>query len=319
MNKRKSYPVPFHTNHWIDTPTTYMLHQDFGNHLVPNNTGDTYRLSSDDVPLHSFEDAFFLPETNRNILDGWIEGIATRLLTNHEVWLEVAFDDLKGEALFQVFPVDGQIEVVNKSMIQRLPTKEDLPQWYQNIPDWPEQVELESARMIHVVLPNTYPTHVLTQVVTGLARTNEKVVPSWYMEGLTGVRTDIPSVEVNELERTRKLYVAQVALPIGWTGREILALHRPLNEYFRLWRELRFLHFRSAMRRCAEQALEQVLEIVAKNIGVIVSVTARGTYTPDDVERLIQEFEEGKLPFSKAYDIIYERIGDDDHPPRRIA
>ena len=319
MNDRKSYPAPFGAKYWSDTTETYMLHDDFHNHIVPHRSrGNTYRLLSDYVPLQSLIDAF-TPENRRRNLDGWIQRIATRLLMDHEVWLEIVFEGPKGETPFAVFPVNGQIDRLRGTTVQKLPKRDDLPDWYPVTADWPQEVELDSERMVHVVLPDEYPSHVLTEVVMGLAEIGGALVPSWYLGGLSGVRNDVPLVNTNEVMRTRQLRVAQVALPIGWTGREVYGSNRPLNEYFRLWRELWFLHFRSAMRSCAEQALEQVLGIVANNIGIVASVVAFGTHTPNDVEQLIQKFEEGNLSFSQARDMIYERTGDDDSAPRRVV
>ena len=139
------------------------------------------------------------------------------------------------------------------------------------------------------------------------------------MEQWTGSRSGAPPYDAAEASRTRQLRLAQAALPIGWTARELyLGEHRAVSEYYHYLRELRFLHFLASLRSCAEDALRQVLTLAGERCGFKASVTALGVHTPDEVEVLIQKFEAGALPFSAVNDIIFE-IGEDSQSQERTV
>ena len=128
------------------------------------------------------------------------------------------------------------------------------------------------------------------------------------MEQITGQRRNAPAFDSGEASRTARLRVAQAALPIGYTAREnYYGGNRCLGEYYYYWRELRFLHFRSSMRERAEQALRQVLTVAGAKCGFDAHVTARGMYTPVEVEGIIEKYEAGDIPFSAVTDLIFER------------
>ena len=112
--------------------------------------------------------------------------------------------------------------------------------------------------------------------------------------------------------RTERLRVAQVALPIGWTARAIFSKDSLFTEYFYYWRELRFLHFGTSMRKRAEEALCQVLDIAGTRCGFEASVTSSGIYAPTEVENLIKRFEEGDIRFSE---LILHLAGNDRNFP----
>ena len=172
------------------------------------------------------------------------------------------------------------------------------------------QIELDPKRMVQVSLPNQYPSQLLTKVIKDLIEVDAtfSLMPSWVEEQMSGQRRDIPRYDFNEASRTERLRIAQAALPIGWSAREILyANYRHLGEYYINWRELKFLHFRASMREQAEGALHQVLTIAGAKCGFEASAKAYGLFIPTEVETIIHKYEAGEIPFSQLAAIIYER------------
>ena len=164
-----------------------------------------------------------------------------------------------------------------------------------------EKIELDDERMVHVRLPNQYSNSLLEAIVKDLVEidSNYSLATAWFMEQTTGQRTDAPTFDVGEAARVRRLRILQTTLPIGWTAGEIYyGENRHLSDYYCYWRELRFLHFRSSMRERAEKALKQVLTVAGEECGFEAHVTARGLYTPTEVEEVINGYEAGHTFFS---------------------
>ena len=206
------------------------------------------------------------------------------------------------------------------SLIQELPSRDELPDWNRGGDDWEPEVELDAGRMVYVSLPDAYSSQFLMQVVRALAAVNLSVVPDWAMERWAGQRQDAPSFDASEARRTERLRIAQAALPIGWTAREIFFgpnVHS--SEYYRYWRELRFLHFLSSMRVKAEEALRQVLTLASERCGFVTSVTAHGVHTPPEVQGFTRKFEAGELAFSSVNDILSENVKDAEPERRRVV
>ncbi len=61
------------------------------------------------------------------------------------------------------------------------------------------------------------------------------------------------------------------------------------------------------MRGRAEGALRQVLTAAGQQCGFTASVVSNGVYTPLEVKRLIQQFEDGQISFSEITDIHFEK------------
>ena len=163
--------------------------------------------------------------------------------------------------------------------------------------------------MVHTCLPDKYPSRLIGKIVEDLAEIdlNYNMMPTWVMEQMTGQRRNAPAFDSGEATRTQRLRIAQATLPIGWTAREIYyGENRHLGDYYYYWRELRFLHFRSSIRERAEKALQQVLTFAGEKCSFEAQVTARGLYTPAEVEEIIEKYESGNIPFSVVTNIIFE-------------
>ena len=312
MTDRRSRWFPSSPKMWTDSSQTHFLYQDFDTRVVPyRRDPEAYVLSTEGVPRYEVERALSLREAFE--LDGFLRAVATRLLTTHEVWLEVSFDDASREQTpFAVTEVDGIRRTAEGGLVQQLPSSDELPEWYRDKGEWGTVLELDADRMVHVGLPDAYPSEVLAQVITDLAEIEFDPTPPWVIEQWTGSQSDAPPYDAGEASRTHQLRLAQAALPIGWTAPELyLGPHRAVSEYYHYLRELRFLHFLASLRSCAEDALRHVLELATERCGFKASVTSFGVWTPDEVEALIQKFEAGDLPFSAMNDILW---GTGNHP-----
>lgn len=298
---------------WIDSVQTRLLLQEFSTRVVPyrqRHDPDSYVLSTDGAPRYKVGRALSLGIQDG--IDGFLRAAATRLLTAHEVWFEVSFEKEREEvAPFAISEVAGVRRTRDGNLVQQVPNSEELPEWHRDDGDWGVALELDTDRMIHATLPDTYPSEVLLQVVADLAEIEFGLIPAWVMEQSAESRQQGPAYDATEAARTRQLRLAQAALPIGWTARELfLGEHRAVTDYYHYLRELRFLHFRSSLRSCAEDALRQVLRLAGDQCGFRASVTAFGIHTPDEVKAAIQRFEAGDLPFAAVNDILYEAAKD---------
>lgn len=315
MTDHRSRWFPSNPAKWVNSAQTHLLYQDFDSRVIPyRHAPEAYVLSADGAPSYEVDRALSLRDASE--IDGFLRGVATRLLTSHEVWLEVSFDDEHRDQLFAVAEVDGVCRTGEGGLVQQLPGSDELPEWYRDTGEWGVVLDLDADRMVYVGLPDAYPSEVLTQVITDLAEIEFSLTPSWMMEQWAGSHASTTPYDAAEASRTRQLRLAQAALPIGWTARELyLGQHRALSDYYHYLRELRFLHFLASLRSSAEDALRQVLRLAGERFGFTASVVAFGVHTPADVEAAIARFEAGALPFSAVNDIIFERAAD--LPPER--
>ncbi len=270
MTDRRSRWFPSRSSPWPDSLETRLLYQDFHTGLVPyRHDPEPYSVTADGVSPWVVEDSLTLGEHGHR-LDGFVSSVACRLLTHHEVWLEVAFDaepsgrSARRDTAFRVFEVDGVGRGMGgASLVQQLPTLEDLPQpvWgeYEQPGDWGKQILLDRDRMVQVSLPAVYPSDLLSRVVSDLSTLDPNVTPRWVTDSWVGQNPGAPRFDLTEVIRTHKLRVAQAALPIGWTGRESYhASPRTVSDFYHYSRELRFLHFKAALRAKAEEEPDPV-------------------------------------------------------------
>ena len=314
MTGRRSRWFPHQPRMWTWSTETHLLLEDFNNNIVPyRNAGDAYQVSTHGILHWQIQDALELWDGGgRDGADNFVHAVASSLLTDHQAWLEVTFDkDHQNRSPFRVFQAPGVKRTATGRLIQEIPRLDEPNYRHEAEADRNlQQVEIDGELMVSASLPNDYPSPLLMKVIRELAEIDptSSLMPTWAMEQMTGQRRDAPPYDPNEATRTERLRVAQAALPIGWTAREIYyGSSRHLGNYYYYWRELRFLHFRSSMRERAEEALHKVLTLARKRCGFDVSVTASGLYTPPEVEELIRRFEAGEIPFSALNDIIFER------------
>ena len=297
---------------WAWSSETHLLLQDFNNGIVPYRTeGDAYQLSTDGIERSRVQKALEL-WGHRDGPDGFVSDVASSLLTDHEVWIEVIFDEDDRNSLpFTLLQAPGVRRTANGKLIQERPKLNEGSHEYRDIADSEiERVELDTQRMVNALLPDRYPSQMLAKIVVELVEADaiHDLTPSWAMEKMVGQRPNAPSYDPTEANRTNRLRIAQITLPIGWTARDIYSgSNRSLGDYYYYWRELRFLHFRSSMRESAEEALRQVLTLAGAMCGFKASVNALGLYTPIEVEEMISKFEIGEIPFSALTDVIFEK------------
>lgn len=307
------------TPKWVSSHQTNMLHEDFHNSVVPyRQDAEGYRLSAKGIAAHLIDGALTIGNYSWR-LEGFIRAVATRLLTHHEVWLEVRFNkDIRGHAPFAVMEIDGIKRPEIGRLIQEQQSIGNPSNWAQGKSNRDRHFEAEE--IVHVTLPETYPSQLLTQVVCDLAEVGVPVPPAWVMDNMYSQRGDVPHYDVGQAMRTERLRIAQAALPIGWTAREIFHQQsRQLGDYYYHWRELRFLHFLSSMRTRGEEALRQVLTVAGARCGFTATVTAHGIHTAHEVEALIPQFEAGEIPFSQVSKIIHEVDDGSSAEQRRVV
>ena len=312
MTSRISRWFPSEPKMWVWSQETHLLLEDFNNNIVPyRSDGDAYQLLTDRIESSRVQDALEL-WGHRDGPDGFVSAVASSLLTDHEVWIEVIFDEDDSNPLpFTLLQAPGVRRTANGKLIQERPKFNEGTYEYRDVADSElEQVELDTQRMVSASLSARYPSQMLAKMVVELleADASYDLTPTWAMEKMVGQRRNAPNYDPAELARTNRLRITQVTLPIGWTAREIYySNNRSLGDYYYFWRELRFLHFRSSMRESAEEALRQVLTLAGEMCGFEASVTASGLYTSLEVEDIIRKFEIGEIPFSALTDIIFEK------------
>ena len=314
MTSRSSRWFPHEPKMWLHSAQTYLLLEDFNLYVVPHrNKGDAYELSVQGISSSQIKEALSLWNSGRGA-DSFVSAVASTLLTEHEACLEVIFkpDDRDGLP-FRPLLVHGVRKTATGSLIQEVPTLESS-----GSPNHPHQVdpdrqfqtiELDEGCIVHVCLPDKYPSGLLKKLVEDLVKVdaNDNIMPPWVMKKMTGQRRNAPTFDSGEATRTQRLRIAQATLPIGWTAREIYyGENRYLGDYYYYWRELRFLHFRSSIRERAEKALQQVLTFAGEKCSFEAHVTARGLYTPTEIEEIIKKYEAGDIPLSAVNDIIFE-------------
>ena len=324
MNDRRSSPFGVGFERWSPSSgSERMLYRDFSTRIVPyRSRSDAYAMSAEGMPVPSIENSLTLRYEG---VDDFVRRTALELLAGYGAWLEVVADDGdEREGLppgFRLFAADGVRRTATGALVQDVLAPEDLPPGYRHEGAWEPEVELDAERMVQVSLPGEYPATMLAQVFGDLAAIGAEGVPDWLMQRMAEPTTGAAAVDIGEFHRTQRLGILQAASPIGWTARDALyGRHGQLGKYYRLWRELKFLHFIASMRASAEEALRRVLAFAGARCGFSASVTAHGVHTPHEVEEVMRGFEAGELPLSEAERIAYESLGDGEQPmPRQVV
>ena len=309
VGSRKSLPLPYLPTAEDITTEIYMLHDDFGNRVIPHrNFGRVYVVSSESIAERLVEEALDIDGGPPGV-DRFIQSVARGLLRSHEMWIELILDgDGKDQLPFQVCEVNGVRRTAAGSLIQVIPEKAELPEWFQMEGQSNQALELDPDLMVHVTLPKAYSSELLARVVRSLAEIKPFVPPKWALEQSAGIYRDAPRFDAKEADRTDRLFTLQAAHPIGWTAREaLLGESRQINEYYLDWRELRFLHFVASMRERAESGLREVLRLAGERCGFTASVTAQGVYTPEEVCGFMRQYQTGALSLSAVDEIIFQR------------
>ncbi len=294
------------------------FYQDVSNRVLPNwSHSSAYNVCSDAMPWGEIYRGLEIGRNAQGVED-FILGVTLSLLMNHEVWIEVGFDADQGdEPPFRVREANRVERHRDGNLIQRIPDHSELPSWVQSDLPWPPVVELDSARMVHVQLPSAYPSKLLSPIMVELADIEQSLPPGWVHQTVDGTMPNISIYSVNEADWKSRLLTLKVSQPIGWTAREGLrGPGRRLNDYYFTLREMRFVHFISALRERAEQALRQVLSIAGDVCGFDASVTAGGVYTPNEVLDLIERFQQGEITLTDSLDIVFQR-DTEVYPPRQ--
>ena len=298
-----------------------LLYQDFHNHLIPiRRRVPAYQLCSEGVSPQQVVDSLNLDNQFRPSLEIFLEKVASKLLSDFEVWIEVATPTDRSITPFVLFDVDGVKRTKSGRLIQELPGIDKVPDWAREQGGWGTPIALDEDRMVHVPLPESYPRKVLSKLFRDLSKVFSPVTQSWVMESLSGQRPGGTRLDIGEAHQTERLRILQVVLPIGWTAREaILGDRKQISHYYELWRQLRFLHFRASMRQRAEEALRDVLTLASGQLGFSVEVWAHDVYTPEQVQAIIRSFEAGELGFDAAFETIFETERDRHSERRRIV
>ena len=323
MTGQTSRWFPNEPKMWLHSSQTYLLLQDFNLHVLPHrDDGDVYKLSTQGVSSSLVNKSLSLWDRGHGS-DSFVSAVASTLLTEHEAWLEVILNPDRRDGLpFRAMLVPGAKRTSTGRLIQKAPVLESPKYPYQGQPRRRfEEIELDGERMIHVLLPDKYPSRLLKKIVEDLVEVdlNENLMPSWVKEQMVGQRKNAPAFQPSEAARTERLRILQATLPIGWTAREIYYGATPnLGDYYYYWRELRFLHFRSSMRGRAEEALRQVLTVAGEKCGFEAHITVRGLYTPNEVEEIIERYKSGDIPFSALTNIIFESTNSGESGERYI-
>ena len=321
MGSRKSVPLPYMPTEEEITGQIFMLHDDFGNRVIPHrNVGRVYVISSENIADRWVEEALEL-DSGPHGVDGFIESVARGLLRNHEVWIEILLDgNSKDQLPFQVCEVNGVKRTAKGNLIQVIPDEAELPEWFQAKVPSKQILELDPDLMVQVTLPEAYPSELLNGVVGALADVKPFGAPKWALEGSAGLYRDGPRYNPKEADRTERLFTLQAAHPIGWAAREsLLGESRQINEYYLDWRELRFLHFVASMRARAESGLREVLRLAGKRCGFTASVTAHGVYTPEEVCGFMRQFQSGELSLTAVDELIFQRTITAESKQRRVV
>lgn len=211
---RRGQWFPRQETRWVDSFETRMLFEDFHNSVVPyRHEPEAYELSTDGIPWYTVDEALTLGHDGWR-LDGFLRTVATRLLTNHEVWLEVALEDGHDQGKpFSVWLVDGVERLPQGGLVQVLPPRNELADWWGVPDDWPEQISLDPSSMVHATLPGEYPSGALDEVMQRLAEIEVDITPNWLWSHWEGSNPDAPRPDLTELSRTQRLAVLQAAAP----------------------------------------------------------------------------------------------------------
>ena len=310
MMNRLSRPIPGGHGLWNLGSQAHLMEQDYRNYVVPHlNGGEAYRLRVNGTTRQSVQTALSIDRGARGGPGGFIRVVASLLLNNKEVWLEVASSaEEESTRQFQVFIVNGVREEPSVRVTQELPPRGELPDWYPEDEAWGQTVELDPDRMIHIPMPEAYPKDLIGSVMSELAEISTFPTPDWARRQMIGQYPGAPRFDHAEAYRIERLRILEAALPIGWTAREAFLSQssRVMSYYYYLLRELRFLHFVASMRERAEVGLVQVLQIAGERCGFSVNVTTHGVITPAEVCGIIGAFESGSLSFAAVREIKYQ-------------
>ena len=316
MTNRLSRPVPNERGVSYLGSQAHFLVEDFDRNVVPYlKGGDAYRLKASGIPTQSVYGSLAIDRDARDLVD-FIRTIASLLLIDRDVWLEVAISSKQESATqFQVCIVNGVHQEASGRIVQKLPSRDDLPAWYPEDEAWGQTVQLDPDLMVNIALPELYPEGLIQSVMSELAKIGTLPTPEWALKQLVGQYPGTPRFDLAEAYRIQRLRILEVSSPLGWAAREGLLSHsaQEMSYYYYLLRELRFLHFVASMRERAEAGLVKVLEIAGERCGFSTTVTAHGVLTPTKVCNLIRSFESGSLSFAAARDIKYQRGV---YPPR---
>ena len=312
MTGRSSHWFTPEPQGWEWSTQVRLMLQDFDHRVVPHRSNmRTYRLSANGIPPYDVARSLQLDHLSHGV-DEFVRSVANKLITNHEVWLEVTFaDDELEQPCFRVFPVYGVKQQPSGRLVQEVPVRNrpNLPDGHH--PNQMLEIDLDPASFIRVSLPEEYPAELIGRVINQLVETGERfdLLPLWVREQMAGHRRDAPRFDSALAIRTERLRTIQASSPIGWTAREIFyGSDRHLGDYYYYWRELRFLHFCSSLRACAEEMLRQVLMLAGPRCGFTSQVRVAGVYTPAQVEGLIRRFESGEMDLTNISDVIFENL-----------
>ena len=306
--ERRSRWFPRDNTKWPSSTETALLFQDFHSRVVPyRHEPEAYELATTGVDSFIVDDCLTIGRQGWRI-DGFVRTVASRLLTDHTVWIEVVPDtDPNVRQPFKVFDVEGVRRTRSGRLVQLVPGLSELPESFRPHGQWEESVELDDRYMVQVTLPERYRSAMLERMAFRLSEIRSAVVPDWVVEQLTVEGSKSPGFDLSEVDRFQRMAVAQAALPIGWTAREIFrSTTRVTSDYYHYWRELRFLHFVASMRIEAERGLRSVLEIASRSCSFRGSVHSVGLPTPTDIEKYIVQFERGELAFSSVNEILFQ-------------
>lgn len=318
MSKRRSYWIPVSGRNYPSGIESHLLYQDVSNAAVPYRSGrqDAYRLIVDPVDLKwAIDESLALSSKGRGT-DTFIRDLIRQLFADHEVWIEVATDLEPGgrslggrrQRVFEVAIVHSlHVDPETGRKTQILPQPSEIDALYSIDYGGLSEVDLTDAHLVKVELPPAYPADCLDGVLTGLTRIPEKLTPDWLDRSWLGLEPDAPAFDVGEHIRLRDLQKLQATAPIGWTAKDLYKSERRLNEYAYYERELRFLHFRTSLRMQAESGLVAVLQEASAALDFSVELYADGLVTPEQVDRKLDEFRAGNLPFAQVHDWLFEQ------------
>lgn len=323
MDERRSRLLPPRDDGQFSSYYWRMLSEDTYRQAVPYRSGpDAYVLTVEGAQAYDVERALSLSH-HESGMDNFVRHIASGLLSQPEVWLEVWFtDSVEPENKFGVCEVQGVKRKPNGGLAQVLPPASELPDWIVIDERWENEIDLDAARMIRIRTPEAYPADTLRGIMQEVSGMRIAHLPDWVTAQMDGQRTSAPRFDVAEASRTERLRVAQITSPIGWTAREWIfgsGDSRTMSEYYRRWRELQFLHFVASLRERAEDALRQTLTLAGDRCGFVASVVSNDVCTPDEVSEITRLFEDGDLPFEVVDDIILQQAGAADIGRRQVV
>ena len=306
---RRSRLIPPLTDKWVDSANTHMLLQDFDSRTLPRGGEiEPYVLIAHEID-GSVVERSLTQGLRRTGVGKFVRSVATQLLVKQDVWFEITFGDPKNdEAPFGVWEVNGVFRDSSGRILQKIPHRSEIPDWFDVGDEYGSEIELDSEFMVTAAMPDAYRGDNLSRIVQELAKIPLNPMPNWVIDGIANPNVATRAFGPSEVLRVSRLHELHVAAPIGWPVREgLYGPGRQINEFYLNLRELRFLHFVASMREQAEGALREVLEIAGRRCGFEATVMAHGMYTPDEVSDFIRQLEAGELPFSTLTDIIFRR------------